>query len=65
LLPLAADYARTEDRAAQIEIHRLLTEVYSELDYQPMAVPPLPPEARVDYILAEVEGPNVDTTLWS
>jgi predicted ATPase len=65
LLPLAADYARTEDRPAQIEIHRLLTEVYSELDYQPIAVPPLPPEARVDYILAELEGPIVDTTLWS
>lgn len=52
LLPLAADYARTEDRAAQIEIHRLLTEVYTKLGYHTRAVPPLPAEDRVDYILA-------------
>lgn len=52
LLPLAADYARTEDRKAQIEIHRLLTKVYSELGYQTLAVPALPPEQRVDFIVA-------------
>jgi predicted ATPase len=55
LLPLAADYARTEDRAAQIEIHRLLTEVYSELGYYPQAVPPLPPQERVDFVLAALQ----------
>lgn len=58
LLPLAADYARTEDRAAQIEIHRLLAEVYTELGYRPQAVPPLPPEDRVDFILAALNGPS-------
>jgi predicted ATPase len=57
LLPLAADYARVEDRAAQVEIHRLLTEVYTELGYRPRAVPPLPPEDRVDYILAALDVP--------
>ncbi|MBN9345816.1 MAG: ATP-binding protein [Devosia sp.] len=57
LLPLATDYARTEDRAAQIEIHRLLTEVYTELGYRPRAVPPLPPENRVDFILAALNEP--------
>ena len=57
LLPLAADYARTEDRAAQIEIHRLLTEVYTELGYRPHAVPALPPEDRVDFILAALNEP--------
>ena len=55
LLPLAADYARTEDQAAQIEIHRLLTEVYAELGYRPCPVPPLPPEERVDFILAALD----------
>lgn len=58
LLPLAVDYARTEDRAAQVEIHRLLTEVYTELGYRPRAVPPLPPEDRVNFILAAVNEPN-------
>ncbi len=52
LLPLKADYARSEDQVAQKEIHRLLVEVYLELGYQPVAVPPLAPEARVDFILA-------------
>jgi predicted ATPase len=57
LLPPATDYARTEDRAAQIEIHRLLTEVYSELGYRPQAVPLLPPEERVDFVLAALNEP--------
>jgi predicted ATPase len=61
LLPLAADYARTEDRAAQIKIHRLLTEVYAELGYRPRAVPALPPEDRVDFILAALGEPIHET----
>ena len=56
LLPLAADYARTEDQTAQVEIHRLLTEVYAELGYRPRAVPALPPDERVDFILAALNG---------
>jgi predicted ATPase len=58
LLPLAPDYARIEDRTEQTEIHRLLTRVYSELGYQPLAVPALPPDQRVDFILATLEEPR-------
>ena len=59
LLPLAKDYARTEDSAAQTEIHRLLTEVYTELGYRPIAVPALPPQERVDFILAALVDPGL------
>ncbi len=54
LLPLVRDYARTEDGAAQRQIHALLGEVYEELGHPVEAVPPLPPEDRVDYILARL-----------
>lgn len=52
LLPLISDYARTEDEAAQKRIHALLRDVYEELGYRVEAVPPLRPEERADYILA-------------
>jgi predicted ATPase len=51
LLPLVADYARTEDAAAQVQIHTLLTEVYRELAAPVVEVPVLEPIARVEYIL--------------
>ncbi|MEO6394788.1 MAG: ATP-binding protein [Devosia sp.] len=54
LLPLAPDYARTEDSAAQIVIHSGLEAVYRELGYRPIAVPAVSPEARVDFILANL-----------
>ena len=54
LLPLASDYARTEDKAAQGEIHRHIGEVYRELRFPLTIVPTLEPEARVDFILARV-----------
>jgi len=57
LLPLASDYARTEDAQAQRQIHALLTEVYTELGLPVEAVPALPPEERVDYILARLHTP--------
>lgn len=50
-LPLVPDYARTEDSAAQMEIHKLLTEVYESLPAPVIHVPVLPPEERVDFIL--------------
>ncbi len=50
-LPLAPDYARTEDEAAQKKIHALLTEVYESLPFPVIHVPVLPPEERVDYVL--------------
>jgi len=51
LLPLAPDYARTEDAAAQLRIHALLTEVYQNLPIPVVKVPPLNPADRVAYIL--------------
>jgi predicted ATPase len=51
LLPLAADYARTEDVAAQRRIHALLTEVYRNLPISVVNVPVLSPADRVAYIL--------------
>jgi len=54
LLPLVRDYARTEDSAAQRQIHALLREAYEELGHVVEAVPPLGPDDRVDYILARL-----------
>ncbi len=54
LLPLAADYARTEDVAAQKRIHALLYDVYNELRHPVERVPALPAGGRVDYILARL-----------
>lgn len=51
LLPLVNDYARKEDKAAQKEIHRLITDVYSALGFPIVHVPVLPPEDRADFIL--------------
>jgi predicted ATPase len=50
-LPLAPDYARTEDETAQKELHRLLTEVYEALPAPVVHVPVLPANERVDFIL--------------
>jgi predicted ATPase len=52
LLPLASDYARTEDKAAQDEIHRHIGDVYRELGFPVTVVPALKPEARVVFILS-------------
>lgn len=51
LLPLASDYARTEDAAAQQRIHELIMQVYRELPFPVVRVPALPPAERVDFIL--------------
>jgi predicted ATPase len=50
-LPLAKDYARTEDESAQKKIHELLTEVYTSAPFPVVNVPVLPPEERVEFIL--------------
>ena len=50
-LPLVNDYARTEDVAAQKKIHKLLSEVYEELQLPVLHVPVLPPEERVEFVL--------------
>ena len=51
LLPLASDYARTEDATAQRQIHDLILEVYKGLPSPVESVPTMPPTERVDYIL--------------
>lgn len=51
LLPLASDYARTEDEAAQRTIHRLLTDVYTALPFPVVLVPALDPDDRINFIL--------------
>ncbi|MEK7530859.1 MAG: ATP-binding protein [Patescibacteria group bacterium] len=50
-LPLAPDYARTEDESAQKKIHALITKVYESLPAPVVRVPVLPREERVDFIL--------------
>lgn len=50
-LPLAKDYARTENGTDQKRIHELLTEVYESLPFPVVHVPVLPPEERVEFIL--------------
>jgi len=49
-IPLAADYARTEDAYAQLRVHALLTEVYEDLPIPVVKVPILSPADRVAYI---------------
>ncbi len=53
-LPLVKDYARTEDAEDQKAIHQLLAEVYESLKIPLMHVPVLPPDKRVDFILANL-----------
>jgi len=53
-LPLVHDYARTEDEAGQKRIHQLLIQVYESLSSPVTFVPVLPPEERVEFILANI-----------
>lgn len=50
-LPLVHDYARSEDEAAQKQIHELLAEVYHSLPFPVIHIPVLKPEERLDVIL--------------
>lgn len=45
------DAERVEDREYQLAVHEHMFDVYRELGYSPVAVPPLSPESRVDLIL--------------
>ena len=51
LLPLCEDYARTEDLAAQKEIHQLIIDTYKKRSEPIVMVPVLPPKERVQFIL--------------
>jgi predicted ATPase len=53
-LPLVEDYARHEDAAAQKKIHKLITDVYESLPFPIVHVPVMPPQQRVDFILANL-----------
>lgn len=50
-LPLVHDTVRTEDEAAQKNIHQLLVATYAALHFPVIHVPVLPPEERVLFIL--------------
>ncbi|GAA1784305.1 AAA family ATPase [Agromyces lapidis] len=54
LLPLAKDYARTEDAEAQHQIQGLLLDVYEGLHLPLTRVPALPPDERVEFVLARL-----------
>jgi predicted ATPase len=54
LLPLVTDYARIENEAMQQGIQRLLIEVYSALPFPLVRVPVLPPDERVEFVLARI-----------
>jgi predicted ATPase len=51
LLPLDADYARTEDREAQAALHNLIIDVYQKRGEPIVYVPVLPIKERVKFIL--------------
>lgn len=53
-LPFVKDYARTEDKEAQIKIHKLIIEVYESLGFPVIFVPVVSPEERVDFILNNI-----------
>lgn len=54
-LPFIQDYARKEDEEAQKKIHQYIIKVYDELNQSLVFVPVLPPEKRVDLILANLD----------
>lgn len=50
-LPFVSDYARREDEQAQKQIHQLLEKVYTDLKFNTVRIPVMPPEERVELIL--------------
>jgi predicted ATPase len=54
VLPLDHDYARTEGVIDQIKIDALIREVYGSLPWPIVRVPVLAPDARADFILANL-----------
>ena len=54
MLPMVNDYARTESRSDQHEIHDLLTEVYESLPFPVVHVPVKPQDERVGFIIANM-----------
>ncbi len=53
-LPLVDDYARHEDTAAQKRLQTLITAVYESLPFPVVHVPVLPPDERVEFVIANM-----------
>lgn len=51
LLPLDSDYARTEDKQAQADLHKLIIDVYQQRGEPIVFVPVLPVKERVQFVL--------------
>ena len=55
LLPLDSDYARTEDRQAQLDLHQLIIDVYTKRGEPIVFVPVLPVKERVQFVLDHLD----------
>ena len=55
LLPLDADYARTEDKKAQLDLHNLIIETYQDRGEPIVFVPVLPVKERVQFVLDNLD----------
>lgn len=55
LLPLDSDYARTEDRGAQVNLHNRIVEVYKKRGEPIVFVPVLPVKERVQFVLDHLD----------
>lgn len=55
LLPLDSDYARTEDREAQIDLHDRIIDVYKKRGEPIVFVPVLPVKERVQFVLNHLD----------
>ncbi len=55
-LPFEKDYARSEDDEQAARIHNLLQMAYAMLGYEPINVPVMPVEQRVQFILNHVHA---------
>ncbi|CAB4820924.1 unannotated protein [freshwater metagenome] len=51
LLPLHNDYARIEDKKAQLDLQEAIIKVYRERPEPIVMVPVLPPKERTNFIL--------------
>jgi predicted ATPase len=55
LLPLDSDYARTEDKQAQEDLHNLIIETYKQRHEPIVFVPVLPIKERVQFVLDHID----------
>ena len=55
LLPLDSDYARTEDREAQLDLHNRIIDVYKKRGESIVFVPVLPVKERVKFVLDHLD----------